>query len=98
MVEKSPDYVFLSDFHVVKPLGLGVVGVSVIKFALRKKVTSSNSFLLLYLIFIIFYLLAIPYTQDMYRTIKSCIIYRITHYVASIFYCFNTSIINITVS
>ena len=53
MVEKSPDYVFLSDFYVVKPLGLGVVGVMVTRLLERKNVISSKVVLLLYLILII---------------------------------------------
>ena len=53
MVEKSPDYVFLSDFYVVKPLGLGAVGVMVTILFERKNVTSSKVFLLLYFILII---------------------------------------------
>ena len=57
MVEKSPDYVFPSDFYVVKPLGLGVVGDMVTKFPLRVKFMSSKLFLLLYFILIIFLLL-----------------------------------------
>ena len=55
MVEKSPDYVFLSDFYVVKPLGLGAVGVMVTILFEQKNVTSSKLFLLLYLILIILY-------------------------------------------
>ena len=54
MVEKSPDYVFPSDFYVVKPLGLGVVGVMVTKLLERKNDTSLKVFELLYLIKIMF--------------------------------------------
>ena len=57
MVEKSPDCVFPSSFHVVNPLRLGAVGVIVTKFPLRVKFTSSKVFLLLYLILIIYLLL-----------------------------------------
>ena len=53
MIKKALDYVFLSDFYVVKPLVLGVVGDMVTKFPLREKFTSSKVLLLLYLMFII---------------------------------------------
>ena len=56
MIEKALDYVFPSNFHVVKPLGLGVVGVMVTRLFERKKVTSSKVILLLYLILIILFL------------------------------------------
>ena len=57
MVEESPDYVFSSNFHVVKPLGLGEVGVMVTKLLERKNDTSLKVFESLYLIKIMFFLL-----------------------------------------
>lgn len=55
MVEKSPGYVFPSNFHVVNPLVLEVVGVMVTKLSERKNDTSLKVFESLYLIKIMFY-------------------------------------------
>lgn len=44
MVEESPDYVFPSSFHVVKPHGLGEAGVMVTRLFGRKNEASSKIF------------------------------------------------------